>query len=194
MVAKYALLCYLLGSIPFAYVTTRLFHGGDIRTLGSRNVGTTNVVKQVGWLAGLLTLLGDMGKGWAAAAISSVAPVGQLRFALPAFAIVGHNWPIWLRFRGGGGLATFVGSCLVLSDLKSALFGMAIWGLCYLVIRDHDISALTACIGVPLLFAFIGESLQTLLFYASSCLMIVLRRLQSIAAKGLLEQNSGVRA
>lgn len=190
--ARYALLCYLLGSIPFAYIITRLSHGGDFRTLGSRNVGTTNVIKQIGWLPGLVTLIGDMFKGWAAAAVSSLAPLGELRFALPAFAIVGHNWPIWLSFRGGGGLATFVGSCLVYSDLKSAIFGIAVWGLCYLLIRDHDISALTACIGVPLIFALIGESVQILLFYASSSLMIAIRRLQSIAAKGPLGKNSSI--
>ncbi len=188
--AKYALLCYLVGSIPFAYIITRLFHGGDIRTLGSRNVGTTNVAKEVGWLAGLLTLVGDMFKGWVAAAVSALAPLGKVRFVLPAFAIAGHNWPVWLRFKGGGGLATFVGSCLAYSDLKSALFGMVVWGLCYLLIRDHDLSALTACIGAPLLFALLGESVQALLFYSSSSLMIALRRLQSILSKSSLHSSS----
>lgn len=186
--AKYAVLCYLVGSIPFAYICTRLFHGGDIRHIGSRNVGTTNVVKEVGWLAGILTLAGDMFKGWAAAVISALAPIGKLRFAMPAFAILGHNWPVWLRFQGGGGLATFVGSCLVFSSLKSALVGIAIWGICFMLLRDHDRSALTACIGAPLFFAMIGESVQTLLFYVSASLVIALRRLQSIAAKSPMRE------
>ncbi len=186
--AKYAALCYLVGSIPFAYISTRLFHGGDIRYLGSRNAGTTNVIKEVGWLAGLLTLAGDMFKGWVAAAISAVAPLGELRFAMPAFAILGHNWPVWLNFKGGGGLATFVGSCLVFSSLRDALLGIAIWGICFLVLKDHDRSALTACIGAPLLFAMVGESAQTLLFYGSSSLMIAVRRVQSIAAKSPMQE------
>ncbi len=179
--AKYAALCYLIGSIPFAYICTRLFHGGDIRYLGSRNVGTTNVVKQAGWVAGLLTLVGDMFKGWLAAAIGALAPLGELRSVMPAFAILGHNWPLWLRFQGGGGLATFVGSCLVFSDLKSALIGMAIWGVCYFFLRDHDQSALTACISAPLLYAIVGDSLEVLVFYISSSFVIALRRLQSMS-------------
>lgn len=180
-VVKYAALCYLIGSIPFAYICTRFFHGGDIRCLGSSNVGTTNVVRQVGWVAGLLTLIGDMFKGWLAAVISTLAPLGELRFVMPAFTILGHNWPVWLSFKGGGGLATFVGSCLVFSNLKSALMGIAIWGVCYFILRDHDRSALTACIGAPLLYAFVGESIETLLFYGSSSFVIALRRLQSMS-------------
>lgn len=179
--AKYVLLCYLMGSIPFAYIITRLFQGGDIRTIGSRNVGTTNVVKEIGWLAGLLTLAGDIFKGWVGAVVSALAPLGEWRSALPAFTIVGHNWPVWLRFKGGGGLATFVGSCLVYSDLKSALTAIVAWGACYLLLRDHDLSALTVCIGAPLLYAIVGESVQTFVFYASSGLAIALRRLQSMA-------------
>lgn len=191
---KYAIICYLIGSIPFAYLCTHLFQGEDIRKIGSHNVGTTNVVKQVGWVPGVLTLLGDMFKGWAAVAIGALAPLGKLRSLLPAFAIAGHNWPIWLRFEGGGGLATFAGSCLALGDLRSIIFSLLVWGVCYVLIGDHDRSAVLACVSAPMLTVLLGQSLSTLLFYISSSSVIALRRVQSIVAKHVPGPISEVQA
>lgn len=177
---KYILLSYLIGSIPFAYICARLFHGSDIRYIGSQNVGTTNVIKQVGWLPGLLTLVGDMCKGWAATIVGALAPLQELQFVTPAFAIVGHNWPVWLEFKGGGGLATFVGSCLAFNDYGSIVFGLATWGVFYCIFKDHDLSALSACVVAPVLCLIIGESLHNLVFYFSSSFVIALRRIQSM--------------
>ena len=112
----FLLIAYLIGSIPTAYLLSRWFGAGDIREVGSRNAGATNVTLNVGWLPGFLTLAGDMGKGYLAAAVGSLSSSPLVKYLTPAFAIAGHNWPVWLRFHGGGGLATFVGGCLAPQD------------------------------------------------------------------------------
>jgi len=179
-VFRFMVYAYLIGSLPTAYLLTRWFAGRDIRQLGSRNAGTANVVVNVGWLPGILTLLGDMGKGYLAALVGELSSVPLLPFLTPACAIAGHNWPIWLGFHGGGGLATFVGGCLALTSWPVALAGLALWGLLYLLCRDHDKSAVLACILLPCVVLFARESMHTVTFVATSSLAILLRRVQSI--------------
>src|SRR5438270_6391080 len=108
-----ALLCvpfgaYLLGSIPFGLLVTRIFGGGDVRKAGSGNIGATNVSRVAGPVAGILTLLLDVAKGaavvWIAARVSGESATWTMIAALAA--IVGHCFPIWLKFRGGKGVAT----------------------------------------------------------------------------------------
>lgn len=173
-------LSYLIGSVPNAYLFARWFGGRDIRRVGSRNAGTTNVALTVGWLPGLLTLVGDVGKGYLAALVGEVSSVPVLRFITPAFAIAGHNWPVWLRFRGGGGLATFIGACLRLTDLLVPLAALALWGLLYLTGLGHNRSAVLACILLPGLMLVTNQPAQLALFVSTSSLVILLRRLQSI--------------
>lgn len=181
-VLKYLLLAYLIGSLPTAYLVTRLFGKRDIRKIGSRNVGATNVVAQVGWLPGILTLLGDMGKGYLAALTGSISAAPILPFLMPAVAIAGHNWPVWLRFHGGGGLATFVGGCLALTNwnLVVPIVSIGLWGLVYLFIRDHDRSAVVTCVLLPCAALVANQPAPTVTFVATSSLMILLRRVQSI--------------
>jgi glycerol-3-phosphate acyltransferase PlsY len=180
---RFLLLAYLIGSIPNAYLFARWFGGRDIRQLGSQNAGAANVVVNVGWLPGVLTLLGDVGKGYLAALIGGFSFNPLLPFLAPACAIAGHNWPIWLRFRGGGGLATFVGGCLALSDGSLALAALTLWGLLYLVCHDHDRSAVLACILMPCAVLVAEQSTQIVAFISSSSMMILLRRLQSISER-----------
>ncbi|MGE5580296.1 MAG: glycerol-3-phosphate acyltransferase [Bacillota bacterium] len=179
---RYLLLAYLIGSLPTAYLITRLFGRRDIRKIGSRNVGATNVVAQVGWLAGILTLVGDMGKGYLAALTGGVSAAPILPFLTPAVAIAGHNWPVWLRFHGGGGLATFVGGCLAVTNwnLIVPIVSIALWGLVYLFIRDHDRSAVVTCVLLPCAALVARQPAPTVTFVATSSLMILLRRVQSI--------------
>jgi glycerol-3-phosphate acyltransferase PlsY len=176
-------LAYLIGSVPSSFLMTRLFDGRDIRFLGSRNAGATNVTLHVGWLPGLLTLLGDIGKGYLAALVGRLSPVPVTEYLTPAFAIVGHNWPLWLRFQGGGGLAALVGGGLALSELSTVAMGLALWGMAYLVCHDHDKSALLACLLLPLAALAARPSFQTVAFTATSGLAVALKRLQSIKEK-----------
>ncbi|MGE5560576.1 MAG: glycerol-3-phosphate acyltransferase [Chloroflexota bacterium] len=141
---------YLLGSIPFAYLVSRLWSGADIRRLGSGNVGTTNVMKQIGRIPGVLTALGDGGKGLAAVvagrlmlAQDQLAPLIALLFA-----VIGHNWSLWLKFEGGGGLATSIGGLVDIS-LAAALFTLTLWGLTYVVTGHKYVSSVGACAILP---------------------------------------------
>jgi acyl phosphate:glycerol-3-phosphate acyltransferase len=126
---------YLLGSIPFGYLIARLVGGRDIRSEGSGNIGATNVTRSLGLSAGLATLALDAGKGaaavWLAARLSAWAPVPMALAAIGA--ILGHLFPVWLKFRGGRGVATAIGAFLVigwmatLADLAVWVAAMAIW-------------------------------------------------------------------
>lgn len=102
---------YLLGSVPFGYLIVRLAGRGDIRARGSGNIGATNVAREAGAVSGLLTLLLDAGKGFLAVAIAARVGGGHAGWMILAalLALVGHMYPVWLRFRGGRGVATAVG-------------------------------------------------------------------------------------
>lgn len=182
---------YLAGSLPFAYWWTELFSGRDIRKIGSRNAGTANVWKTSGLLPAILTALGDGLKGVAVAQIGLRIPSPLAGYALPSLAIAGHNWPVWLRFRGGGGLATFIGSSLVMTNWEGTLAAVGLWGLTYLLLRDHDRSALLACFLVSAFVPWVGQSCEWLVFYGSSSLVIALKRVQSMWDKRRLKTAVG---
>lgn len=112
------LLGYLFGSIPFGLVWVRLFTGKDVREVGSGRTGGTNVMRAAGFWVGLLTALSDIGKGAvaviAARALLPTADVSMGMVLAGLAAIVGHNYPVWLRFKGGAGGATCAGAALVM--------------------------------------------------------------------------------
>jgi glycerol-3-phosphate acyltransferase PlsY len=107
-------IAYLLGSIPFAYIIGRL-RGIDIRKVGDRNVGTFNVFRHVGLVGGIVTLIADVGKGALAIVVAKLLSVNELVvFGAGVAAAIGHNWPVFLRFRGGRGMAVIIGVLLAL--------------------------------------------------------------------------------
>ena len=113
---------YLLGSIPFAYIAGRLIKGVDIRQVGGRNMGTLNVMREIGTVAGLAVLLADMGKGALAVLIAWWLDVSLVFvFIVGLVAVVGHSYPVFLGFRGGRGAATAIGVLLVLTPVASAI-------------------------------------------------------------------------
>ncbi len=175
------LTAYLIGSFPSAYVFTKWFGKRDIRHVGSENVGATNVAWNIGWLPGVLTLAGDLAKGYLAALVGGLASRSSWTALAPAFAIAGHNWPVWLGFHGGGGLATFVGACLRLSGLPMVAAALGLWGLLYYLMKDHDRSAVAACVVLPVAVAIARQSAEMVAFVASSSFTVILRRIQSIS-------------
>jgi glycerol-3-phosphate acyltransferase PlsY len=140
---------YCMGSIPFSYIWAKVFSGVDIRQVGSRNVGTTNVVLSSGLLPGLLSGIGDLGKGVAAVLLAqAVAPESiVMHFVAALAAIIGHNWPIWLGFHGGGGLATSMGALLVLST-GSLVYMAVFWAAAYIITRHKYFSSVVSCLAV----------------------------------------------
>jgi glycerol-3-phosphate acyltransferase PlsY len=114
---------YLIGSVPFSYLVARAFGVADVRRVGSGNVGATNVMRSAGKAAGLLAFFLDALKGAAAAlAVSWLAPTSSVLPALAALgAMIGHMYPLWLRFQGGKGVATGVGAFLPLAPYATLL-------------------------------------------------------------------------
>lgn len=134
-VAIALLLGYVLGSIPSAYLITRLATGKDIRRLGGGNVGGLNTFKEVGVLPAIGVILVDVGKGTAAVAIAhSILHLDQPYVLVTGLAaIVGHNWMAWLRFSGGKGMGTAVGAVLFLLPVYGYAWGLLIFAVMVVV-------------------------------------------------------------
>jgi glycerol-3-phosphate acyltransferase PlsY len=141
---------YLLGSIPFGLVLTRLAGKGDIRNIGSGNIGATNVLRTGSkWLA-LLTVVLDGLKASVAIILSQLL-FGRDTGAFAATgALLGHLYPVWLRFRGGKGVATFLGILIVLLWPAALVYG-AVWILLLLTLRISSVAGMAAAISAPIL-------------------------------------------
>ncbi|NVK47549.1 MAG: glycerol-3-phosphate 1-O-acyltransferase PlsY [Rhodobacteraceae bacterium] len=148
-----ALLAYLLGSIPFGIVMARLFGLGDLRQIGSGNIGATNVLRTGNKVAAFLTLLGDSGKGALAVILARALLGEQLAGIAGLFAMLGHLYPVFLRFKGGKGVATFLGTLLALS-LPVGLLACGTWLLVAVITRYSSLSALIAALLAPIYTAF----------------------------------------
>ena len=147
---------YLLGSIPFGVVLAKLFRGGDVRKTGSGNIGATNVARAAGPLAGILTLIFDIGKGaaavWVAERLANQSALWMMLAGLAA--LIGHCFPLWLNFRGGKGVATAGGVFLVLCP--AALLGAVIvFVLVVAFWRYISLGSISAAASMPLLIYFL---------------------------------------
>ena len=139
---------YLLGSIPFGIVIARAFGLGDLRQIGSGNIGATNVLRTGNKPAAFLTLILDSGKG-AIAVLVARALAGEDAVQLAGFAaFLGHCFPVWLRFHGGKGVATFLGTLLAFC-FPAGLAACATWLFMALLFRISSLSALTAAVLAP---------------------------------------------
>ncbi len=155
---------YLLGSIPSAYIIARLMKGVDIRKVGRGNVGAVNVIREVGFLPGLVVSFADVAKGALAVLIAQWLGIHLYWvFAAGFLAVVGHNWPVWLKFRGGQGLATTMGVLVVFSPIPFAIcFGVLL--LVLLITSNIRLSAVAGFIFLPLLIWAFGGELDILLY------------------------------
>jgi len=146
---------YFLGSIPFGLFFTRVAGLGDIRDIGSGNIGATNALRTGNrWVAGG-TFLGDMGKG--ALAVLLARQFGPDMAIIAGFgALIGHIFPVWLRFKGGKGISTYIGILLALSWPVGLLF-CATWLAVTLTFRISSLSALVASLLSPVYFAWLDQ-------------------------------------
>jgi len=147
-----ALVAYLLGSIPFGLILGKAFGGADVRKAGSGNIGATNVARVAGPLAGILTLLLDASKGWFSVWLAARLFVGNSNAMILAglLAMLGHCFPIWLRFRGGKGVATAAGIFLALSAPAMAA-ALVLFLLVVVTWRYVSLGSLAAAAAIPLL-------------------------------------------
>ncbi|MBY8826680.1 glycerol-3-phosphate 1-O-acyltransferase PlsY [Hephaestia mangrovi] len=149
------LLGYLLGSIPFGLLLTRAFGAGDLRQVGSGNIGATNVLRTGRKGLAAATLLLDLGKGFAAVALARhFFPGNELLAAATVF--LGHCYPVWLGFRGGKGVATLMGICLAIHWPCGLVFAVVWLGL-LATLRISSVAGMAAAVVAPVSAALFGK-------------------------------------
>jgi acyl phosphate:glycerol-3-phosphate acyltransferase len=169
---------YLLGSIPFGLVLTKLTGGPDLRAVGSGNIGATNVLRTGRKALAAATLLGDMLKGTAAVLLAQqfglgAAIAGGLAAGLGA--VLGHLFPVWLGFKGGKGVATYIGVLLALVWQAALAFGV-IWIAVAAATRYSSLSALIASAATPAILWFMGYPAEAALFLILTALIWFMHR------------------
>ncbi len=166
---------YALGSLPFAVWVTYLFKGTDVRAAGSGHAGATNTLRQAGWLAGLVVLVLDVGKG--ALPVYLAVEIGHSQWVVPlgaALAVVGHCWPVWADFKGGMGLATAGGAVLAVSPLGFFL-GLGVLISFVLILRHAArASMISGFLLAPVYYLF-GLGQTTVLVGLAVGIVIILR-------------------
>jgi glycerol-3-phosphate acyltransferase PlsY len=188
MILALAFLCgYLLGSIPFGLILTKLAGGPDVRTIGSGNIGATNVLRTGRKGIAAVTLLCDMLKGTAAVLIASHVAGADAALAAALGAFLGHLFPIWLKFKGGKGVATYIGLLIGLS-WPAALIFCAVWLLVAFASRYSSLAALAASALTPPTLWLLGLARVAVLFLALSILLWLMHRAN---IRRLLDGNEG---
>ena len=218
-----AIIAYLLGSIPFGYILVRIFRKQDVRTIGSGNIGATNVARSGAKGLGIATLILDAAKGYAAVLASVVLVTRILRTEMPwdsnvmsvpafreqiwfhfakymavaaVFAIIGHMYPVWLKFKGGKGVATGVGVFLALAPkavgLVLIIFIAIVW-----ISRYVSLGSIVATAAFPVLVHFMKHApIQVVLGAAGAAVIIIARHHANVARllKGTESKVGGKKA
>lgn len=180
-----ALAAYLLGSVPFGIVFARLFGLGDLRKIGSGNIGATNVLRTGNKPAAFLTLVLDAGKGGIAVLLARAFLAGDAAQVAGLFAFLGHIFPIYLGFKGGKGVATFLGTILALA-FPVGLAACATWVATAAVFRYSSLAALVAAAATPI-YALIFGHASLFILTAVLAQIVFLRHRPNI--KRLLERS-----
>ncbi len=190
-----ALVAYLLGSIPFGYILVRVFRGEDIRQKGSGNIGATNVARSAPAL-GIVTLVLDMAKGYLAVTLAwriaertvltqGIAPDPKPFYVIvglaAVFAVAGHVFPVWLKFKGGKGVATGVGVFLALVP-TAVVIVLAIFAVIFLLFRYVSLASIIATAAFPVVgYLLISRGDRLLLpFMCAASLLIIAKHHQNI--------------
>lgn len=170
-------LAYLIGSFPAAWVLGKIFAGKnyDIRKHGSGNVGTTNVIRNLGWKAGLTTFLLDSFKGfavtfWLPGMMTHSMPFETARIVLAAIVLIGHTYPIYINFRGGKAVATTAGIILAFKP-EVGLICLAVFVIALLISRQSGVGSISASFAFPITnlimrFAFHVEISDQMLWFS----------------------------
>jgi glycerol-3-phosphate acyltransferase PlsY len=166
--AALVVIAYLLGSIPFSFLVVKAVSGADIRQHGSRNVGATNVARSFGKLPGIIALILDGAKGWAAVALARwfvVRPDWSAPVRSPSFwvtlaaviAVLGHMFPVWLGFHGGKGVATATGAFLAI-DPKALGAGLIVFLIVIIATRMVSLASILSAASIPVFLRFLTHA------------------------------------
>lgn len=175
-----AAFAYVLGSVPFGLVTARLFGGPDPRTVGSGNIGATNVMRTSGKPAGILTLLTDVGKGALPTLLALYLikdPAWVSVVGLSAF--LGHLFPVFLKFRGGKGVATACGVFSVISPL-TVFLAASVFLIALVSTKYVSVSSISAAVSIPLFLALISGGGDYAALGTAVALLVVLKHRDNI--------------
>ena len=150
------LLSYLMGSIPFGFILTKIFLKKDIREIGSGNIGATNVLRTGNKMIGYITLILDI--------LKAIIPLLIIKFNHPEFLFIsalsiflGHVFPLWLKFKGGKGVATYVGMLFCINYILGFVFIIS-WLIIFIIFRYSSLSSLIASLTIPIYHFFIIDN------------------------------------
>jgi len=177
---------YLMGSIPFGFILTKIFLKKDIREIGSGNIGATNVLRTGNKLVGYITLILDIGK--------AVLPVIYVKINYPELiyiaslcAFLGHVFPIWLKFRGGKGVATYVGILFSINFLLGFVF-IASWVVIFLIFKYSSLSSIIGTLSIPV-YLLITSQTNNVVFFTIMFVLIFFTHRENIKRLKNKEEN-----
>ena len=175
------LAAYLLGSLPTALLLVRVMTGEDVRRKGSGNIGATNALRAAGWTAGIAVTLIDIGKGALAVFLMQhFNPESNWVAAAMLAVVIGHCYPVWLKFRGGKGVAAGFGAFVVLAPL-SALAALVVWFLVLMISRWVALASMVASAVFPLALKLIDTpDMVTLISVSAAAVLIIFRHSSNI--------------
>ena len=171
------IVCYLMGSIPFGYILTKIFLKKDIRDVGSGNIGATNVLRTGNKSIGYTTLFFDI--------VKAIIPVFYIKFNFPEFIYIaslcvflGHVFPVWLKFKGGKGVATYVGILFALNVYLGFIFIVS-WLITFAIFRFSSLASLVASISIPI-YLLILTQFDQVIFFSIMFVLIFYRHKENI--------------
>ncbi|MDC1454393.1 glycerol-3-phosphate 1-O-acyltransferase PlsY [Pelagibacteraceae bacterium] len=168
---------YLMGSIPFGFILTKIFLKKDIREIGSGNIGATNALRTGNKLVGYSTLILDI--------VKAIIPVIYVKMNYPELiyiaslcAFLGHVFPIWLKFKGGKGVATYVGILFSINILLGLIFVVS-WGFVFLILRYSSLSSIVGSLSIPL-YLFVTNEKSSVIFFITMFVLIFFTHRENI--------------
>ena len=168
---------YLMGSIPFGFILTKIFIKKDIRKIGSGNIGATNVLRTGNKFVGYTTLILDIAK--------AIIPVIYVKINFPELiyvaslcAFLGHVFPVWLRFQGGKGVATYVGILFSINVLLGVIFA-ATWGIFFIIFKYSSLSSIIGSLSIPVYLLITGQT-NNVAFFAIMFVLIFFTHRENI--------------
>ncbi|MFH1478389.1 MAG: glycerol-3-phosphate 1-O-acyltransferase PlsY [Candidatus Omnitrophota bacterium] len=181
------LVTYIIGSIPTAYIAGKIVKGIDIRQFGSGNIGATNTFRVVGKAPGIVVLLADMLKGYIAVTYLAdlfmyIAPFTRpelYKVLMGLSVIAGHNWTVFLRFKGGKGVATSAGVIVGLIP-KIFILGFIVWAVVFGVTGYVSLASIVAAIAIPILTFLFNKSTEIVVVMSLLCIVIVYKHRSNI--------------
>ena len=168
---------YLMGSIPFGFILTKIFLKKDIREIGSGNIGATNALRTGNKLVGYSTLILDI--------VKAIIPVIYVKMNYPELiytaslcAFLGHVFPIWLKFNGGKGVATYVGILFSINILLGLIFVIS-WGVIFIISRYSSLSSIVGSLSIPL-YLFVTNEKSSVIFFIIMFVLIFFTHRENI--------------